>query len=310
MYRIRFHGRGGQGMKTTANIVGTAFFNEGFEVQDAPRYGAERRGAPMSAYVRAARTAIQERGLIADPGLIVVADESLLSSPAAGVLLGAAAHTLMLIITTQTAQLWKERLQFPGAVVTLRPTEAVSLRGDVPVQSAACAGATARLAGVIGRETLAQAVRDELDRHLESLIERNMLCALAAYDAVTEHAGLMREATDPDGANVTMPDWIDMPHDVTSVAAPGIRAIASSEQSLTGAWRTFRPIIDYDHCNRCSWICGTLCPDSAISIGADRTPQIDYDHCKGCLVCVSVCPPHAIRAVPERDAVEREEAAP
>ncbi|MEN8711676.1 MAG: 2-oxoacid:acceptor oxidoreductase family protein, partial [Arenicellales bacterium] len=45
MYRIRFHGRGGQGMKTASRILGTAFFLAGYEVQDAPRYGAERRGA-------------------------------------------------------------------------------------------------------------------------------------------------------------------------------------------------------------------------------------------------------------------------
>ena len=43
MYRIRFHGRGGQGMKTASRILGTAFFLSGYEVQDAPRYGAERR---------------------------------------------------------------------------------------------------------------------------------------------------------------------------------------------------------------------------------------------------------------------------
>ena len=55
MYRIRFHGRGGQGMKTASRILGSAFFAEGYEVQDAPRYGAERRGAPIFAYVRAAR---------------------------------------------------------------------------------------------------------------------------------------------------------------------------------------------------------------------------------------------------------------
>ncbi len=57
MYRIRFHGRGGQGMKTAGRILGSAFFAEGFEVQDAPRYGAERRGAPLFAYVRASRAA-------------------------------------------------------------------------------------------------------------------------------------------------------------------------------------------------------------------------------------------------------------
>ena len=67
MYRIRFHGRGGQGMKTASRILGSAFFNEGFEVQDAPRYGAERRGAPIFAYVRADRSEIRERGVILRP---------------------------------------------------------------------------------------------------------------------------------------------------------------------------------------------------------------------------------------------------
>ena len=58
MYRIRFHGRGGQGMKTASRILGSAFFGAGYEVQDAPRYGAERPGAPIFAYVREARETI------------------------------------------------------------------------------------------------------------------------------------------------------------------------------------------------------------------------------------------------------------
>jgi pyruvate ferredoxin oxidoreductase gamma subunit len=49
-------------------------------------------------------------------------------------------------------------------------------------------------------------------------------------------------------------------------------------------------------------VCSTLCPDSAIRVLADGRPEIDYDHCKGCLICVGVCPPHAIRAIPEKEA--------
>lgn len=64
MFRIRFHGRGGQGMKTASRNLGTAFFMAGYEVQDAPRYGAERRGAPIFAYVRADRSQINERGMV------------------------------------------------------------------------------------------------------------------------------------------------------------------------------------------------------------------------------------------------------
>ena len=72
----------------------------------------------------------------------------------------------------------------------------------------------------------------------------------------------------------------------------------------TGLWRTQRPVIDDALCHRCAWICSTFCPDGAISIAADGRPAIDYDHCKGCLVCAAVCPPHAIRAVPETETQE------
>ena len=92
MFRIRFHGRGGQGMKTASRILGSAFFFEGYEVQDAPRYGAERRGAPMFAYVRADRRAINERGVITNPDLVVVSDDSLVPVPAAGVAFRSKAH--------------------------------------------------------------------------------------------------------------------------------------------------------------------------------------------------------------------------
>src|SRR6516164_3737498 len=43
MLRIRFHGCGGQGMKTASRILGAAAFHAGYVVQDAPVYGAERR---------------------------------------------------------------------------------------------------------------------------------------------------------------------------------------------------------------------------------------------------------------------------
>ncbi|MBI3373981.1 MAG: 2-oxoacid:acceptor oxidoreductase family protein [Betaproteobacteria bacterium] len=82
MFRIRLHGRGGQGIKTAGRVLGSAFFREGFEVQDAPRYGAERRGAPIFSYVRADRSPIDERGVISRPDLVLVADESLVQVPA------------------------------------------------------------------------------------------------------------------------------------------------------------------------------------------------------------------------------------
>ena len=153
MYRIRFHGRGGQGMKTASRILGTAFFIEGFEVQDAPRYGAERRGAPIFAYVRAAKSAIYERGIIKHPDLVVVADDSLIPIRAAGVMQGVTDTTTLLINSLDKPELWKERLNFSGLILTL-PAMDIEDTLDVRFTGAACAGAVTSLTGVISKASL------------------------------------------------------------------------------------------------------------------------------------------------------------
>lgn len=66
----------------------------------------------------------------------------------------------------------------------------------------------------------------------------------------------------------------------------------SSEANKTGAWRTFRPIIDLEKCISC-WICWKFCPDVSIKIVDDK-PVVDYDHCKGCGICANECPKDAI----------------
>lgn len=149
MYRIRFHGRGGQGMKTASRILGSALFAAGFEVQDAPRYGAERRGAPIFAFVRAERTPINERGIITLPDLIIVADDSLVPVPAAGVVAGADSHSVLLINSHEETETWRQRLNYPGPIVVLPAAEEVADRAEMPFVGAACAGAAAALLGVV-----------------------------------------------------------------------------------------------------------------------------------------------------------------
>lgn len=304
MYRIRFHGRGGQGIKTAARVLGAALFAEGFDVQDAPVYGAERRGAPMSAHVRADRAPIRERGPIANPDLVVVADESLAPLPAAGVLLGVCPDTVVLVLSAEVSATWRSRLALGGPVFAL-PT--VQLPGVEPSQAQvgiAAAGAAARLLGVIGRQSLAQAIGEELAPLGAASVQANSERALAAYDALAAHTGTVREGRAIAAAGYAVPEWIELANEPLEIAAPHIHAAATSVISATGAWRSLRPVIDYQHCNRCTWVCSTLCPDSAIGVDARGMPRIDYEHCKGCMICVAVCPPHAIRAEPERAVVE------
>lgn len=299
MYRIRFHGRGGQGMKTASRILGSALFAEGYEVQDAPRYGAERRGAPIFAYVRADRAPINERGIILHPDLVVVADDTLVPVPAAGVLAGLDAHTVLLIHSRETAATWRERLNTAAQVLILPTVEEVADRAELRYIGATCAGAAARLLGVVSEQALVQALRDELGPLGEAVVKSNVAKALAAYRRMDDGAAVVTEGPEADAGDYKVPDWIELPFEGASVSAPVIHAGLTSTGVKTGLWRTLRPVIDYARCNRCWWVCSSLCPDGAIRVEEGR-PAIDYDHCKGCLVCVAVCPPQAIEAQPER----------
>lgn len=306
MFTIRFHGRGGQGIKTAGHVLGSAFFNEGFEVQDAPRYGAERRGAPMAAYVRADRQVINARGIILKPGLVIVADDSLVPIPAAGVLAGITENTVLVIVSHEPAALWRDRLNLKGPVLVMPPLDGES--GETAPIGVACAGAAASLSGAITRDNMIAAIREEIGKLGPTILDENLVVALKYYDRMTEHRGMAKQTDPESAAGYLKPAWIDLPLEAAELSAPVISGAQTSTLVRTGLWRTQRPVITYDHCHRCWWVCGSFCPDSAITIDDKGFPAIDYDHCKGCMICVAQCPSHAIAAIPETEAQSLEQA--
>ncbi|MEA1992983.1 MAG: 2-oxoacid:acceptor oxidoreductase family protein [Euryarchaeota archaeon] len=80
MMEIRFHGRGGQGAVTAANLLAEACFKEGKDVQAFPMFGVERRGAPVTAFLRVDRNAIRIKSYIYNPDVVVGLDTVLLES--------------------------------------------------------------------------------------------------------------------------------------------------------------------------------------------------------------------------------------
>jgi 2-oxoacid:acceptor oxidoreductase gamma subunit (pyruvate/2-ketoisovalerate family) len=80
MKEIRFHGRGGQGAVIASNILANAAFLEGKDVQAFPYFGVERRGAPVTAFVRLDDRPIRIKYFIYNPNFVIVLDESLLKA--------------------------------------------------------------------------------------------------------------------------------------------------------------------------------------------------------------------------------------
>ncbi|MFH1091445.1 MAG: 2-oxoacid:acceptor oxidoreductase family protein [Pseudomonadota bacterium] len=72
MKEIRFHGRGGQGVVMAATILVKAFIQEGKYAAGFPFFGAERRGAPVTAFVRCDQKRIREKTQVYRPDCLVV----------------------------------------------------------------------------------------------------------------------------------------------------------------------------------------------------------------------------------------------
>jgi pyruvate ferredoxin oxidoreductase gamma subunit len=292
MLRIRFHGRGGQGMKTASRILGSAAFHAGFFVQDSPVYGAERRGAPMIAFTRIDRAQIRERGAIARPDLVIVADDTLLADPAAQPLSGCEVDSTVLINSTRDeATLRREDPAYTGRLLAADFTAVVlQTTQTLASLSTALGVAAAGLVGLTAEDALA-GLDDELAAtHLTAAQrEANRQLAQRVYTQVSRWTPVRARAEAP---ILHAAPLAQVTFDPPRLAVPSVYAVGNSPKRRTGNWRQFRPVLHADLCTRC-WICFVRCPEAAISLDAQDYPVVDYDECKGCLLCVHECPTHA-----------------
>jgi 2-oxoacid:acceptor oxidoreductase gamma subunit (pyruvate/2-ketoisovalerate family) len=79
MIEIRWHGRGGQGVVTSSNILANAAIREGKFAMHIPEFGPERRGAPVRSYTRIDDNYIDIRFGVISPDIVVVIDPTLIT---------------------------------------------------------------------------------------------------------------------------------------------------------------------------------------------------------------------------------------
>jgi pyruvate ferredoxin oxidoreductase gamma subunit len=78
---IRWHGRGGQGAVSSGKILASAAWHAGFKgVTSAPSFGAERRGAPVTASTRICEEPIRVFSMPEQPAIVIVLDDTLMGT--------------------------------------------------------------------------------------------------------------------------------------------------------------------------------------------------------------------------------------
>jgi 2-oxoacid:acceptor oxidoreductase gamma subunit (pyruvate/2-ketoisovalerate family) len=177
MYKIRLHGRGGQGIKLAAHILARAAFLSGYQVQSFAVYGAERRGAPLTSFVRMDKKEILERGYIFDPDFVVCIDDTL---DLEKVIKGLKKDGKVLINTNKYPGRFSSIKQ---KVYTIDATKVALDTIGLPIPNTAILGTFVKIFGKIPLETLEKAVKKELeDEGKGELVKKNHRAVKVCYN--------------------------------------------------------------------------------------------------------------------------------
>jgi len=174
---IRWHGRGGQGAVTSAELVAQAAINEGKYAQAFPAFGAERRGAPVIAFVRInSNEPIRVRAEIAEPDVVVVLDPGLLRI--VNVTSGLKANGMVVVNTKKQPEQIRQEFSINWSLATVDATTIARELLGVPIVNTSMVGALLRVTGVVKLESLFEPLRQRFGR----LAERNINAMKKAYE--------------------------------------------------------------------------------------------------------------------------------
>jgi len=189
--QVRFHGRGGQGVVTSAELLSVAAFQEGRHAQAFPSFGSERTGAPVVAFCRIDDREIRVREPIARPDVVLVGDPTLLHQVA--VFDGLAEDGWVVVNSGRDpGGLGLEDLvaSLPaGHLLTVAASELAREHLGRPLPNAAMLGAFAAISPYVSLESVLAAIHD---RFRGPIGERNAAAASAAHELVERERELAR----------------------------------------------------------------------------------------------------------------------
>ena len=176
LFEIRWHGRGGQGAVTSAELVAQAAIGEGEYGQAFPSFGPERRGAPVQAFVRVSNHQIRNRAEITVPDVVVVLDPGLL--PVVNVTVGLKPDGIAIINTRKTPDEIRREFKIKQKIATVNATKIAKETLGVNIVNTTMVGALLKATGVVKIDSLMEPLKNRFGK----LAERNFQSMKNAFD--------------------------------------------------------------------------------------------------------------------------------
>jgi pyruvate ferredoxin oxidoreductase gamma subunit len=169
-YEIRWHGRGGQGAVTAAKTLAQAAHLNGYQGATAsPSFGAERRGAPVSASTRISPRPIMVVSQIEAPDMVVVLDHTLLRDRE--VVTGLRTGGWLIVNYWQTPKQLDVEGDFNIATADATGIcrELGLIVSGLIVVNTAMLGAVVRVSGLVALESINEAIRSRFSNRSANL---------------------------------------------------------------------------------------------------------------------------------------------
>lgn len=152
LIEVRWHGRGGLGAVTSAELVARAAVSEGKYAQSFPSFGPERRGAPVVAFLRVSDEFIRVRTAIYYPDVVVVLDARLLR--AVDVTSGLKDGGKIIVNSRRLPRELKSEFGYKWPVATVNATRIALETIGMPITNTAMIGALLRVVGVVRMDSV------------------------------------------------------------------------------------------------------------------------------------------------------------
>ncbi len=183
MFQVRVHGRGGQGVVTTAELLSVAAFAEGKYAQAFPTFGSERTGAPVVGFCRIDDRPIRTHEPVVRPDAVIIQDATLLHQ--VEVFDGLAADGYLLINTSRSLgdlglEAFVRRFE-RHRVITVPATDLALRYLRRPLPGAVLLAAFAALTGRIRLASVVAAIEE---RFTGDVAAGNVAAAETAYEMV------------------------------------------------------------------------------------------------------------------------------
>jgi pyruvate ferredoxin oxidoreductase gamma subunit len=159
---IRFHGRGGQGAVTSAELLALAAINQGKYAQAFPSFGPERRGAPVVAFCRIDDKPIRLRTNIYHPNLVLVLDPSILRL--VNVTAGLRSDGILITNTKFSGEEIKKELGIAHQTATVNATQIAMEELGLPITNTTMLGALLKAREIYSPDNLIEPLNKRFGR--------------------------------------------------------------------------------------------------------------------------------------------------